>query len=436
MSTKQKYILVVDDNPTNLAVISQALKVGRYKLRVASDGEEALAMVERCATLQSEQALPELILLDVQMPGIDGFETCRRLQANPATKGIPVIFMTALNDAESKVKGLSLGAVDYITKPFEQEEVLARVKVHWRLKQLTDRLEQEVAERTASLQHTQLQLIQQEKLSTLGQLVAGVAHEINNPLSFVVGNIAPAKEYLADITKLLNLYQQHYPQPVAAVAAQIDKIDLEFALEDFAKILDSMRLGTERIQDISLSLRNFARSSNDARIKANLHESMDSTLVLLKHRLKDQGDRGEIEVIKHYGNLPEVDCYPGPMNQVFMNLFANAIDALEEAWEKDQRSLKIQIDTEVSHSDTIIIQIADNALGMTENVRQNLFQPLFTTKSIGKGTGLGLSIAQQIVVDKHSGRLLCDSTPGNGTEFRVEIPLYSLSRLGEVQGNG
>ncbi len=423
MNTKQKYILVVDDNPTNLAVISQALKVGGYKVRVASDGEEALAMVERCANLQSEQALPELILLDVQMPGIDGFETCRRLQENPATKAIPVIFMTALNDAESKVKGLSLGAVDYITKPFEQEEVLARVKVHWRLKQLTDYLEQEVAERTALLKHTQLQLIQQEKLSTLGQLVAGVAHEINNPLSFVVGNITPAKEYLADITELLNLYQQHYPQPVAAVAAKIDKIDLEFALEDFAKILNSMQLGTERIQDISLSLRNFARSSNDTRIKADLHEGMDSTLVLLKHRLKDQGDRGEIEVIKHYGNLPEVECYPGPMNQVFMNLFANAIDALEEAWEKDQRSLKIQIDTEVYHDDTIIIQIADNALGMTENVRQNLFQPLFTTKSIGKGTGLGLSIAQQIVVDKHSGKLLCDSTPGNGTEFRVEIPL-------------
>lgn len=423
MSTNQKYILVVDDNPTNLAVISQALKAAGYKLRVASDGEEALAMVERCATLQSGQALPELILLDVQMPGVNGFETCSRLQANSSTKGIPVIFMTALNDAESKVKGLSLGAVDYITKPFEQEEVLARVKVHWRLKELTDRLEQQVAERTASLQHTQLQLIQQEKLSTLGQLVAGVAHEINNPLSFVVGNIVPAKEYLADITELLNLYQQHYPKPVAAIADKINNIDLEFALEDFAKILNSMQLGTERIQDISLSLRNFARSSNDARIKTDLHQGMDSTLMLLKHRLKDQGDRTEIEVVKHYGNLPEVDCYPGPMNQVFMNLFANAIDALEEAWEKDGRSLKIQIDTEVSQRDTIVIQIADNALGMTENVMQNLFKPLFTTKTIGKGTGLGLSISQQIVVDKHCGKLICQSTLNKGTEFRLEIPL-------------
>jgi signal transduction histidine kinase len=423
MSTDQKYILVVDDNPTNLAVISQALKSAGYKLRVASDGEEALAMVERCATLQSEQTLPELILLDVQMPGIDGFETCHRLQLNPATKGIPVIFMTALTDAESKVKGLSLGAVDYITKPFEREEVLARVKVHWRLKQLTDRLEQEVAERTASLQHTQLQLIQQEKLSTLGQLVAGVAHEINNPLGFVVNNIAPAKEYLADITKLLNLYQQHYPQPMPAIADQIYNMDLEFALEDFAKILDSMQLGTERIQDISLSLRNFVRSDHNTRITADLHEGMDSTLMLLKHRLKAQGDRGEIEVIKNYGNLPEVDCYPGPMNQVFMNLFANAIEALEEAWEKDRRSLKIQIDTKVADYNYIIIQIADNALGMTEDVRQNLFQPLFTTKPLGKGTGLGLSIVQQIIVDKHCGKLLCQSTPGNGTEFRLEIPL-------------
>jgi signal transduction histidine kinase len=425
MGTDQKYILVVDDNPTNLAVISQALKAAGYKLRVASDGEEALAMVERCVTLQSEQILPELILLDVQMPGIDGFETCRRLQANPATKGIPVIFMTALTDAESKVKGLSLGAVDYITKPFEQEEVIARVKVHWRLKQLTDHLEQEVAERTALLQHTQVQLIQQEKLSSLGQLVAGVAHEINNPLSFVIGNISPAKEYLADITKLLNLYQQHYPEPVPVVADQIDKMELEFALEDFAKILDSMQLGTERIQDISLSLRNFVRSSNDTRIKADLHESMDTTLMLLKHRLKNQGDRAEIEVIKHYGNLPEVECYPGPMNQVFMNLFANAIDALEEAWELDRRPLKIQIDTKVSQCNTIVIQIADNALGMTENVREHLFQPLFTTKTLGKGTGLGLSIVQQIVVDKHCGKLVCQSTPGNGSEFRLEIPLYS-----------
>lgn len=423
MSTDRKYILVVDDNPTNLAVISQALKAAGYKLRVASDGEEALTMVERCTTLKSGQALPELIILDVQMPGIDGFETCRRLQANPATKAIPVIFMTALTDAESKVKGLSLGAVDYITKPFEREEVLARVNVHWRLKQLTDRLEQEVAERTACLQHTQVQLIQQEKLSTLGQLVAGVAHEINNPLSFVANNIAPAKEYLADITQLLNLYQQQYPQPVTAIAAQIDKMDLEFAIEDFAKILDSMQLGTERIQDISLSLRNFARSSNDERIKADLHEGMESTLVLLKHRLKNQGDRAEIKVIKYYGNLPEVDCYPGPMNQVFMNLFANAIDALEDAWDKDPRPLTIQIDTEVSHRDTIVIQIADNGLGMTENVRQNLFQPLFTTKAIGKGTGLGLSIVQQIVVDKHGGKLLCQSTPGCGTKFTVEIPL-------------
>jgi signal transduction histidine kinase len=425
MSTDQKYILVVDDNPTNLAVISQALKTVGYKLRVASDGEEALAMLERCATLQSEQTLPELILLDVQMPGIDGFETCSRLQSNPATKGIPVIFMTALTDAESKVKGLSLGAVDYITKPFEQEEVLARVKVHWRLKQLTDHLEQEVAERTALLQHTQVQLIQQEKLSSLGQLVAGVAHEINNPLSFVIGNISPAKEYLADITKLLNLYQQHYPEPVPVVADQIDKMELEFALEDFAKILDSMQLGTERIQDISLSLRNFVRSSNDTRIKADLHESMDTTLMLLKHRLKNQGDRAEIEVIKNYGDLPEVECYPGPMNQVFMNLFANAIDALEEAWEQDRRSLKIQIDTKVADCNYIIIQIADNALGMTEDVRKHLFQPLFTTKILGKGTGLGLSIVQQIIVDKHCGKLLCQSTPGNGTEFRLEIPLYS-----------
>jgi DNA-binding response OmpR family regulator len=173
-NTDTKFILIVDDNPTNLSVLSQALKTANYKVRMAIDGEDALEQVSN--------ALPELILLDVQMPGIDGFETCRRLQTHPLTQKIPVIFMTTLTDAESKVKGLSLGAVDYITKPFEQSEVLARVNVHWQLKQLTDQLEAQVTERSTALQQAQIQLIQQEKLSALGELVTGIAHEINNPL--------------------------------------------------------------------------------------------------------------------------------------------------------------------------------------------------------------------------------------------------------------
>lgn len=418
----KKYILIVDDISTNLSVLSQALKTAGYKVRVAVDGESAIEMLGKCAIYPTKIPLPELILLDVQMPGIDGFETCRQLKANPATKTIPVIFMTALADAESKMKGLSLGAVDYITKPFEQDEVIARVNIHWRLKQLTDNLEEQVTQRTCALQQAQVQVVQQEKLSALGQLVAGVAHEINNPLSFMVSNIAPAKEYLAEITELLSLYQKHYPDPASDIASKIEDIDLDFVIEDFSHLLDSMEVGTERIKDISLSLRNFARSDGDIATAIDLHETLDSTLLLLKHRLKDQRDRPAIELIKNYGDLPLIKCYRGPMNQVFMNLLANAIDAVEEAWEKDQRPLNITISTEVLR-ESAIVRIADNGLGMTEEIQQHLFEPLFTTKAVGKGTGLGLSIAKQIVTDKHGGELFCKSIAGKGTEFAIELPI-------------
>lgn len=419
---EKKYILIVDDNSTNLSVLSQALKNAGYKVRVAVDGETAISMLEKCAIASSKSCLPELILLDVQMPGIDGFETCRRIKANPETNAIPVIFMTALADATSKVKGLSLGAVDYITKPFEQDEVIARVNIHWRLKQLTDNLEQQVKDRTSALQQAQVQVVQQEKLSALGQLVAGVAHEINNPLTFVSSNIEPAKEYLADITKVLRLYQKHYPEPVPDIVREISKLDLDFAIEDFDNLLDSMQIGAQRIKDISLSLRNFSRSDRDTRIAIDLHEALDSTLLLLKHRLKEQGHRPAIEVLQNYGELPAIECYPGPISQVFMNLLANAIDTLEEAWEKDRRSLEIKIGT-ASRGDKAIVCIADNGLGMTQDIQKHLFEPLFTTKTLGKGTGLGLSIAQQIVTDKHGGSLFCRSIPNEGTEFTIELLL-------------
>ena len=418
----KKFILIVDDSSTNLSVLSQALKTAGYKVKVAVDGKSAIEMLEKCAIAPTKNPLPELILLDVQMPGIDGFETCGQLKANQVTAVIPVIFMTALADAESKIKGLSLGAVDYITKPFEQDEVIARVNIHWRLKQLTDNLEQQVTERTRALQQAQVQVVQQEKLSALGQLVAGVAHEINNPLSFMVSNIAPAKEYLADITEVLRLYQKHYPEPAPDIAIKIDEIDLEFVIEDFSHLLDSMQVGTERIKDISLSLRNFARSDVDTATPIDLHETLDSTLLLLKHRLKNRGDRPTIEVIQNYGELPPIKCYPGPMNQVFMNLLANAIDAVEEAWEKDQRCLTITISTEVLR-ESAIVRIADNGLGMTDEIQKHLFEPLFTTKAVGKGTGLGLSIARQIVTDKHGGQLFCKSLAGKGTEFAIVLPI-------------
>ncbi len=414
-----QFILIVDDSPLNLVVLSQALESVGYMVEMANDGEEALALVE--------QRHPELILLDVQMPKIDGFEACRRLQADPATQTIPIIFMTALADRQDKLTGLSLGAVDYITKPFEAEEVLARVKIHWRLKQLTENLEQQVAERTHALQQAQLQIIQQEKLSTLGQLVAGVAHEINNPINFVTSNIRPAKEYLTELTELLALYQMHYFQAAPEISQKIKQMDLEFVLRDFSELLDSMQLGAGRIKEIASSLRKFARTEQTSCSTTDLHEGLETALLLLKHRLKADKERPEIAVIKNYADLPLVECFPGMMNQVFMNLLANAVDALEEAWQKDQRDLTIEIETAISGYGFVAVRITDSGLGISDEIQDKLFEPFFTTKTADKGTGLGLSISKQIVEEKHKGTLLCHSSSTQGTQFSVEIPIQLCS---------
>jgi two-component system, NtrC family, sensor kinase len=428
-------ILVVDDTPTNLRVLSEALANGGFEIAVATTGESAIRQVQHNP--------PDLILLDVQMPGIDGFETCRYLKANPITQDIPVIFMTALSETESKVKGLSAGAVDYITKPFQQEEVLARVSVHLKLRRLSKRLEEQnillkqfneeleyrVAERTAELQKANLRLLQQEKLSALGQLVAGVAHEINNPVNFIYGNIDPAQSYIEDLLELVEIYQNQYPNPVLPIQQKIARVELEFLRQDLPKLLSSMRLGAERIQQIVSSLRNFSRLDEAEFKQVDLHEGLDNTLLILNYRLKEKSDRSQIQIVKNYGELPFVHCFPGQINQVFMNLLANAIDALEEydthrtRKEIEANPSTICITTAVSGTGWVTIHIADNGPGIPELVRNKIFDPFFTTKPIGKGTGLGLSISYQIVVETHSGKLWCESQVNQGTKFVIEIPI-------------
>jgi signal transduction histidine kinase len=416
----QPFILIVDDNETNLSVLSQALKAAGYKIRIAIDGEDALARVER--------AHPALILLDVEMPKMDGFETCRRLQANPATKGIPIIFMTALADTKHKIEGLSLGAVDYITKPFEEVEVLARVKVHWRLKQLTESLEQQVNERTQALQQAQVQLVQQEKLSALGNLVAGVAHEINNPIGCIVGNVSAAQSYIDELLELIDLYREQFPHPSAKIENKLKEIDLDYVREDLPQLIRAMKDGGSRITNISHSLCTFSRADTEHKTKANLHTGLDTTLLILKYRLKANEYRPAIEIIQNYGDLPEVECFPGQLNQVFMNILANAIDALDDmAQTKSFDELKshpqqITILT-TTHANQVKIQIFDNAKGIKEDVRARIFDYLFTTKPVGKGTGLGLAIARQIVVEKHGGTIEVNSTLGQGTEFAIVLPI-------------
>ncbi|WP_442942263.1 hybrid sensor histidine kinase/response regulator [Nostoc sp.] len=427
--SKPIHILLVDDNPNNLKVLSEMIQGYGWKALMATNGESAIE--------QTEYALPDLILLDVMMPGIDGFETCRRLKANPITQNIPVIFMTALSDSKDKVKGLEIGAVDYVTKPFQQEEVIARLKLHLKISHLTYTLEQRVQERTAELtqslqqlQQTQLQLIQSEKMSTLGQLVAGIGHEINNPIGFIEGNFSYITEYTNNLLHLVNLQQKKLPHPEPEIEELLNQMDFEYLAEDIPKLLASMRQGIDRLKGISLSLRTFARSDISSKMEFQIHEGINSTLMLLKHRLQNKGNHPAIEVITQYGKLPPISCYPGQLNQVFMNIIANAIDALDDLNQNhsDQKiaacSNTITITTSVNYQqETVIICIQDNGPGMLPEVQTRIFEQSFTTKPVGKGTGLGLAISYQIIVDKHNGQIDCLSIPGEGTKFIITLPI-------------
>lgn len=438
ISLEQPKLLIVDDNPTNIKVLFDFLKDWGFKVLIAKNGENALTKLE--------EVTPDLILLDVMMPGISGFETCQRIKEKPSNKDVPIIFMTALADTENKVKGLSLGAVDYITKPFQQEEVLARINLHLKLCSLTKELaeknqqlsqmnqllEQKVEERTLELKKTQSQLIISEKMSSLGQLVAGIAHEINNPVGFIAGNLQYVRQYAENLINLTRLYQKKYPTPVPEIVEEISNSELDYLVEDLPQLIESMQAGTNRIAEISQSMRVFSRADSNNKVRFNIHAGIDSTLLILKYRLKANDKRPAIEVVKNYGNLPEIECYPGQLNQVFMNIIANAIEALEESnskrtsVEKEASINRITIITEyIKDSQTVKIRIQDNGSGMEPTVQKKIFDYLFTTKAVGKGTGLGLSISRQIIEENHQGHLSCNSVLGQGTEFIIALPLLS-----------
>ncbi|MEA5549510.1 AAA family ATPase [Anabaena cylindrica UHCC 0172] len=278
------------------------------------------------------------------------------------------------------------------------------------------------------LQATQLQMVQKEKMSSLGQLVAGIAHEINNPINFIHGNIIHVTEYINNLLHLINIYEQKSPEMTPQILAKQENIDLEFLLEDLPKLLLSMEVGSERIRQIVLGLRNFSRLDEAEMKPVDIHEGIDSTLMILQHRLKAKSEYPKIQIIKNYGNLPLLDCYPGQLNQVFMHLLTNAIDSIEEnkyhsSLKKDKsNSGQIIITTEICEKN-LIIHIADNGFGMSEELLSEIFNPFFTTKPVGKGTGLGLSISYKIIVEKHGGEIKCLSTPGQGSEFVIKLPI-------------
>jgi len=406
MSNKGQ-ILAVDDTPANLKVISETLRNAGYTVATAIDGDRALKR------LQHYQ--PDLILLDIQMPGIDGFETCRRLKADPNTEHIPVIFITALSDTINKVKGLELGGVDYITKPFDCAELLARIQVHINLKK------------------AQLQLIEDSKLSTLGELVAGIAHEVNNPINFIYGNLKHAAQYHRDLLHLVELYENQYPDPPAAIADWQEHIDLSFLKQDYFQLLESMKTGTERIKGIVVSLRSFCKLDETEWKRANLHDGLNNTLILLSHRLQANSHRPTIQICKDYGALPLIYCNLAQLNQVFMHLLVNAIEAIDAKYENEKSNLKDKLEAPQIHifsqiqtlnkQELIHIKIKDNGLGICEEHKARIFEQFFTTKSTGKGTGMGLAIARQIVTEKHGGTITYSSDFGQGTEFIISIPV-------------
>ncbi len=607
-------ILVVDDMPDNLHVLSAILSDQGYQVGKALNGEVALRA--------SKQLEPDLILLDINMPQMNGYEVCKHLKSNPETCDIPVIFISALDDVLDKVKAFEIGGLDYITKPFQSAEVLLRVKnqlnlrfiqlkiqeqnitlateiqehkkaktalefseaqnlallnaipdlmlrlsadgtlldyrisppiIHetpggetaepegsylavkgrwnrhfhqcairdsvslerdWMGKNLaeiwTDDLafwmmhyvnevlltsdikigefvqqvegkwqgyearfvksgsnevlaivrdiserkqaealrlqneallrsqKQQIEQALQNLKQAQAQLVQNEKMVSLGHLVAGIAHEINNPVNFIYGNIPCISQYVSEILELMHLYEKNY-EKLPAIQDWMDKIDVEFVQNDLNHILKSMRHGTERIRELVISLRNFSRLDEAQMKPVDIHEGIDSTLLLLKHRLEPEEHLPGIEVLKTYGNLPKVTCYASQMNQVLMHLLNNAIDALKEVGMQCSETpaslqtstlpmLRIQITTEQMEDEAIAIRIADNGPGIPESLQPQLFDPFFTTKPVGSGTGLGLSISYQVVVNQHKGLLLCYSSPGKGAEFVMQIPIHQLPR--------
>ena len=569
-------ILVVDDTVNNVRVLSKMLELKGFKVFKALSGQMALTACDRNEL--------DLILLDIMMPEMDGYEVCRCLKASEKTCNIPVIFLSALSDVEDKVKAFELGGVDYITKPFQDAEVFSRIDTHLKLCRLqaslqekniflekakkdleiseaknrtllnaipdimfridvngifldyrlpnknelknsdfppkedcigkniseilsrdlallithyarqtlqleqiqmaeymqqvdgrwhayemrfvksgelevlaiardissrkqaeAERLQaealirvqkQELEKALMELQTAQVQLVQNEKMASLGQLVAGIAHEVNNPVSFIYSNLSCATQYVEDLVSLIELYQKEYPQPTTKLTETMEDIELDFLVEDLPNILEAMHRGADRIRAIVMSLRNFSRLDEAELKKANIHEGIDSTLVMLQHRLGGEEEDGSIRVIKEYGDLPPINCYVRELNQVFLHLLNNAIDAVSGAYKEKNIPTKISEDfiptikvvTEKIDGAFISIRIANNGPVISESARSRLFDPFFTTKTVGKGTGLSLSICHQIIVQQHGGNITYFSEAERGTEFAIVLPLQDFKK--------
>lgn len=422
-------VLLVDDQPMVAEAVRRLLiDAPEITLYYCDQPTQAITLATKIQ--------PTVILLDMIMPDVDGLMLLKFLRAAPKTDQVPIIMLSTHEKATAKAQSFATGANDYLVKLPDPIELIARLRYHSKAylnllkrdvaekalalynKELEDRVQQRTAElqqTLENLQKTQGQLIHDEKMTSLGLLVAGVAHEINNPINFIAGNLTPLKEYVTDLLDLVQLYQESDIPVNAAIQDKHEEIDLMFIREDLPRTLSSLRLGVDRIANLVLSLRNFSRQDESDLKIVDIHEGIDSTLLILKPKLKD------VEIIKDYGQLPKIQCYAGQLNQVFMNIIANAADALASI-SSTTHPAKITIHTALSDSEHITVQLSDTGGGISKSIQPQIFDPFFTTKPVGEGTGLGLSISYRIIVEQHRGKLTCASELGQGTTFSITIP--------------
>jgi two-component system NtrC family sensor kinase len=448
-TTAQDTILVVDDTRLNLVVLGGMLKE-HYRVLQANCGEDAVR-------LAAGAPMPDLILLDVMMPGMDGYAVLQKLRENPATREIPVMFITAMVADNNEERGLRLGAADYVTKPVRPAILLTRIRNQLELKHARDQLRQQnqaldrhVKERTAALElerehlkttlahqqelnrkleDAQNQLLQSEKMASLGQLAAGVAHELNNPIGFVHSNLGTLEGYLADLFEIFDAWEHAASEAgQSAGFSQVSALkrdkDFDFIKQDIFQLMLESKDGLNRVRKIVQDLKDFSRVGETDWLWADLHAGLDSTLNIVWNEIKYK-----CTVVKHYAaDLPQIRCLPSQLNQVFMNLLVNAAHSIDEKGE-------ITISTERSGKDAVRILIGDSGKGIAPEHLQHIFEPFFTTKPIGKGTGLGLSIAWGIV-GKHHGSLSVDSTVGVGTTFTITLPIDPPKEAADQSATG
>ncbi len=418
LQASEANIMVVDDTPANLRLLESMLRERGHEVRSFPRGALALKAAENDP--------PDLILLDITMPEMDGFEVCQHLKENENLKEIPVIFISARTETFDKVKAFRSGGVDYITKPFQFEEVLARVETHLQLRQYQVELEwrnKELQQALDELKAAQAQLVQSEKMASLGVLTAGIAHEINNPVNFIGASARGLRKMLRHIENVLEQYGQINPDNAVEELERINqfKQELEFddLLDGLEELTANIHSGAERTAEIVKGLRTFSRLDEVEKKLADIHENLDSTLALLRNQYK-----GTITIRKDYGDIPPIMCYPGKLNQVFMNILLNAIDAIKRK-EGPSAAEEIRIKTSLVDKEDkrfVTIEFIDTGPGIPEQIQNRIFEPFFTTKDVGEGTGLGLSISLGII-ESHGGTIKVESTPGKGANFRICLPL-------------